>query len=357
MEDLTTGNTKKRKREYATYRTTKSVRKSKTPGVQVLSLHDDMTEIKQAEYRPHASLRCRQDQREMSFGTAIEDNVLASSPDSAQVSEPKPLNKTDLAAGSSVQGSDMFSRLIALCESLSSSKFSDAAVDSLRMRYFRHSIDFLGKERSLDDLRNYQNLAALKILTREKDITDAYESCEYEGIAEKHQDFVVACGGWLHKAQQRHVIGDSSLLNLLLEHNVPERWWKTGWQKFLDHIWTTGKMQNMDTHLQAAYTDVFGLRSKVPALREHWDECLKGLGHYSMKLHELYPGPLSPWKSQEDDGGGGNHRIDFSKCWHKPLSSVCRTVLIGWSIIGRTVKSAVYRRLGWVFCRVDKLWS
>jgi len=116
-------------------------------------------------------------------------------------------------------------------------------------------------------------------------------------------------------------------------------------------------MQDMDTHLQAAYTDVFSLRSKVPALREHWDECLKELGQFSIILHELYPGPSSSWKSKEDDGGGGTHSIDFSKCWHKPLSSICRMVLAGWSIIGRTVKPAVYMKLGWVFCRVDKLWS
>lgn len=85
MEDITTNTTKKRKRRYAAHRTTKSVRKSKTPGVQVLSLRDDMTEIKQADYRPHASLRCRQDEHEMSFDTAIEDNSLASSPEYAQI--------------------------------------------------------------------------------------------------------------------------------------------------------------------------------------------------------------------------------------------------------------------------------
>lgn len=85
MEDITTNTTKKRKRRYAAHRTTKSVRKSKTPGVQVLSLRDDMTEIKQADYRPHASLRCRQDEHEMSFDTAIEDNSLASSPQYAQI--------------------------------------------------------------------------------------------------------------------------------------------------------------------------------------------------------------------------------------------------------------------------------
>jgi len=84
MEDLTTGNTKKRKREYATDRTTKSVRKSKTPGVQVLSLHDDMTEIKQAEYRQHASPRPRQNKREMCSLMAIEENILASFPESAE---------------------------------------------------------------------------------------------------------------------------------------------------------------------------------------------------------------------------------------------------------------------------------
>lgn len=116
-------------------------------------------------------------------------------------------------------------------------------------------------------------------------------------------------------------------------------------------------MQDVDTHLQEAYTDVFRLRDEVPALREHWGECLKALGHYSMKLHEPYPGPSSPWKSKEDDDGGGNDSIDFSRYWHKQLSSIGRIVLVGWSTIGRTVNPAVYKRLGWVFCRVDKLWS
>lgn len=125
------------------------------------------------------------------------------------------------------------------------------------------------------------------ILIREKSIIEAYESCERESIAGKHRDFVALCGGLLYEAQQRQDGGDSRLLDLLLEHNVPEKWWKTGWQKFLDHILTTGKMRDMNTHLQAAYTAVFLLRRKVPALREHWDECLKGLDHYSMKLHEL----------------------------------------------------------------------
>lgn len=79
MDDYRSTGAKKRKRQYATHRITKSVRKSETPGVQVFSLRDEMPEIKQTEYRRPAKPCSSQGEQELPPVTAYEGDRFAGS--------------------------------------------------------------------------------------------------------------------------------------------------------------------------------------------------------------------------------------------------------------------------------------
>ena len=164
------------------------------------------------------------------------------------------------------------------------------------------------------------------------------------------------CGRLLHEAQKRHDVGDSSLLTLLLEHNVPEKWWKTGWQKYLDHLWSTGNVHAVESYIQEACVEVNRLRTELPVLEKHWEKCLDGLGEYERRLRRRYdPGqPRSP--HEKDDKGGGHGLVHFASQWTVPLSTIGSTVLMGWHLIGTRVSHEVYKRVGYIFCTIDLKW-
>lgn len=175
-------------------------------------------------------------------------------------------------------------------------------------------------------------------------------------IRDKHRDFVVLCRNLLHKAQKRHETGYSSLLNLLLEHKVPEKWWKVGWQRFLDHALAIGDRQAIESYICDARIEANRLQHEIPMLRHHWDECRDGLNVYSKKLRpDLGAGRSS--SKQEDDGGGGGHGlINFGSRWTIPLSKTCSTVLRGWHLIGTRINQVVYDRVRYICCTIDLRW-
>lgn len=150
-------------------------------------------------------------------------------------------------------------------------------------------------------------------------------------------------------------LGDSLLLDRLLENEVPRKMWEVGWQKFLDHLATIDQHDALESYLQKAYNELYALRDDIPDLEDYWQECLQGLDKYNQKLRQ----PRRAWITDlpittGDPGGGSDSTFDFAKHWYKPLSAIAQTVLRGWSIVGRLVRPAVYVSLGCIFYQIDK---
>lgn len=146
-------------------------------------------------------------------------------------------------------------------------------------------------------------------------------------------------------------------VNEFLErHNLARKIWENGWQKFLDHIYSTDQLEAMEIYLQEAYKDIYRLRSECPLLCDFWEECLKGLDRYSQKLHQR----RTMKRMMEDDDTDGvqeevmESKLSLANYWHKPLSVIATTILKGWSIVGKAVKAAVYFRIECTFCQIDQ---
>lgn len=196
-----------------------------------------------------------------------------------------------------------------------------------------------------------------EVVDQENALTAAYQSPEQGQVRERHNDFVRLCGDLLREAQHQHDCGESRLLNLLLEHRVPEIWWETGWQQFLEHVESEGQVGEVDEYIQQARSEVLRLWNEVPVLRGHWEECLEELDRYSRRIYQVtesHDQDVVFSGSEVEDGSHG--LVDFSKHWTQPLSAIGQTVLRGWDLVGARASAAVYRRIGYIFCTIDLAW-
>ena len=170
--------------------------------------------------------------------------------------------------------------------------------------------------------------------------------------------YVRKCMELLQEAQLRKQYGDSSLLDMLLLHELPEKLWEVGWKAHLDAAYARGDVDAMRTYINDASAKLEQLKkdSDDAGLRRHWDHCLVGVEMYKMKLAKLEVSRAMLKNIDPDDSGGTQGLVDYKSHWNLPLSGLAKRVLHGWDIIGIMIGFAIYTSVAFVLCSVDKLW-
>lgn len=178
-------------------------------------------------------------------------------------------------------------------------------------------------------------------------------------LAQAHRDFVIVCIRALDRGQVLSSSGYASeVLKNLIDLDVPGKMLRLGWENFLEQMYQTKQVDDMEIFLQDAYKEVYRLRNHTPSLRDHWNECLEGLDKYVVKLRDLKsmqaarlrPKGISSGASEIGDRG----ITAFTRYWNGSLSAVATAVMKGWSILGRALDYAAFIGVGCIFNQLGK---